>query len=69
MTAPLAIPALIVGAGAWGTAMAVQWSKRAMPGVIQLYGRDAQAIAEMRRAGTNQKYLPGITLPPQLVLE
>ena len=69
MTAPLAIPALIVGAGAWGTAMAVQWGKRASPGVIQLFGRDAQAVAEMRRAGTNQKYLPGITLPPQLVLE
>jgi glycerol-3-phosphate dehydrogenase (NAD(P)+) len=69
MSAPLTLPALIVGAGAWGTAMAVQWGQRAAPGLIQLYARDAQAVATMRRSGSNQKYLPGIALPAQLALE
>jgi glycerol-3-phosphate dehydrogenase (NAD(P)+) len=66
---PLSLPILIVGAGAWGTAMAVHWAQRAAPGAIQIWGRDPAAIDEMRRMRTNTRYLPGSRLPETLTIE
>lgn len=48
----------VVGAGAWGTALALA-AERAGRSVV-LWGRDVAAMAESRR---NEKYLPGIELP------
>lgn len=56
----------VLGAGAWGTAIAVSLSTRHE---VVLWGRDPEqcrAIAADRR---NQRYLPEIELPPQLTLE
>jgi glycerol-3-phosphate dehydrogenase (NAD(P)+) len=66
---PLALPVLILGAGAWGTAMAVQWAQRSAPGMLQLWGRDANAMADMKSARTNARYLPGIRFPDPLEIE
>lgn len=69
MAAPLSLPILIVGAGAWGTAMAVHWAQRAAPGAVRLWGRSSADIALMQQSRCNQKYLPGVMLPPSLQIE
>ena len=55
----------VLGAGAWGTALAVQWAGQH---AVSLWGRDAQHIHETRLQHENTRYLPGIALPPQLTL-
>jgi glycerol-3-phosphate dehydrogenase (NAD(P)+) len=50
----------VIGAGAWGTALA---NAAAMAGRdVVLHGRDAALIAALDKSRTNEKYLPGITL-------
>jgi glycerol-3-phosphate dehydrogenase (NAD(P)+) len=56
----------VVGAGAWGTALALA-AARAGRDVV-LLGRDAAAMAEMASGRENARYLPGITLPPTITL-
>lgn len=55
----------IIGAGAWGTALAVSLSEHHR---VTLWGRDAKQIEVMREAGCNQRYLPGINFPEGLEL-
>ncbi len=50
----------VVGAGAWGTALAIN-AARAGRSVI-LWGRDADAARVMEESRENRRYLPGITL-------
>lgn len=63
---PFTLPVLIVGAGAWGTALAVQWARRAASNQITLLARDEALASEMRNARVNAKYLPNIKLPENL---
>lgn len=59
----------ILGAGAWGTALAVNVS--AMPGgqhSVSLWARDVRQADAMRRLGVNQRYLPDIALPQGLAV-
>lgn len=56
----------VLGAGAWGTALAISLAQRHR---VTLWARNAQQIAEMRSSGKNQQYLPGIPLPQELQLE
>ena len=58
---------LVLGAGAWGTALALALSRNDTNEVF-LWGRDSAAIAAMRHSGINERYLPGISLPAQLNL-
>jgi glycerol-3-phosphate dehydrogenase (NAD(P)+) len=69
-TAPqsVSIPVLVVGAGAWGTAVAIHLAKRAPAESVLLWGRDASQIAGMRQRRENIKYLPGVALPMGLLL-
>lgn len=55
----------VLGAGAWGTALAVQWAGQH---AVSLWGRDARHMHETRLQHENTRYLPGIALPPQLSL-
>ncbi len=50
----------LLGAGAWGTALALSLSHRHP---VLLWSRDAQAIAEMHTSRQNARYLPGMILP------
>lgn len=50
----------ILGAGAWGTAIAILLAERHE---VVLWGRDAEQCAAMRAVRRNQRYLPGFTLP------
>ncbi|NYH97737.1 NAD(P)H-dependent glycerol-3-phosphate dehydrogenase [Cupriavidus plantarum] len=56
----------ILGAGAWGTALA---SHAATAHDVVLWGRNAGDLAAMAASGINAGYLPGISLSPQLVCE
>lgn len=56
---------LVVGAGAWGTALAVQACQRHD---VTLWARDAALIQSMQQQGENQRYLPGRALPSALHL-
>jgi glycerol-3-phosphate dehydrogenase (NAD(P)+) len=55
----------VFGAGAWGTALSTALSDRHQ---VMLFGRDAQAIAEMSIRRENARYLPGLALPSSLKL-
>jgi glycerol-3-phosphate dehydrogenase (NAD(P)+) len=53
----------ILGAGAWGTALAMALAKRHD---VLLWGRNAAALSAMQRDHENKPYLPGFALPPSL---
>jgi glycerol-3-phosphate dehydrogenase (NAD(P)+) len=55
----------ILGAGAWGTALAVQAAARHD---VLLWARDAQALAAMDSSRRNSRYLPDTVLPQGLQL-
>jgi glycerol-3-phosphate dehydrogenase (NAD(P)+) len=55
----------VLGAGAWGTALAIAFAARHQ---VVLWGRDAARIDEMDRQRANARYLPGCPLPPELRL-
>ena len=54
---------LIIGAGAWGTALAVAASAQH---AVTLWSRDAQQVAGMQSTGHNARYLPSVALPQSL---
>jgi len=56
----------VLGAGAWGTALAVMLARRGISTVLCV--RREQQLAEFRRARENATYLKGIALPPELEL-
>lgn len=58
---------LVLGAGAWGTALALVLTRNGGNEVF-LWGRDGDAIAAMKRTRLNARYLPGIELPEELNL-
>jgi glycerol-3-phosphate dehydrogenase (NAD(P)+) len=53
--------AAVIGAGSWGTAVAVLLARGGLD--VQLGARTAEQVAEMVEAGENGRYLPGVPLP------
>jgi 1-acyl-sn-glycerol-3-phosphate acyltransferase len=53
--------AAVIGAGSWGTAVAVLLARGGLE--VQLGARNAERAAEMIEAGENTRYLPGVPLP------
>lgn len=51
---------LVVGAGAWGTALALRGAERH---AVTLWARDAVQAAHMKAARCNARYLPDVALP------
>ncbi len=51
----------IVGAGSWGTALAVQFARAGHPAA--LWARDSAHVAAMQRERRNTRYLPDTTFP------
>jgi glycerol-3-phosphate dehydrogenase (NAD(P)+) len=56
----------VMGAGAWGTAIAIALSTRHE---VTLWMRSAELCAEIRATRINTRYLPGHRLPAALALE
>ncbi|MBM3841285.1 MAG: NAD(P)-dependent glycerol-3-phosphate dehydrogenase [Verrucomicrobia bacterium] len=57
----------VLGAGAWGTALARLLSQGQH--ALTLWGHDAAHLEEMKRSGRNARYLPDIPLPDDWRIE
>jgi glycerol-3-phosphate dehydrogenase (NAD(P)+) len=57
-------PIVVLGAGSWGTALAIQFARSGRP--TRLWGRDSAQVAAMLREGVNASYLPGSPFPAAL---
>lgn len=57
----MSIRIAVVGAGSWGTALAIQLARSGHQAV--LWARDSAQVDEMQRTRCNSRYLPGIELP------
>ncbi|HVY97824.1 MAG TPA: 1-acyl-sn-glycerol-3-phosphate acyltransferase [Solirubrobacterales bacterium] len=56
--------AAVIGAGSWGTAVAVLLARGGLE--VQLGARNAERAAEMVEAGENERYLSGVPLPESI---
>ena len=57
---------VVLGAGAWGTAIAVSAARKASSAHVTLWSRDVQQAAALATARCNARYLPGVALPTGL---
>jgi glycerol-3-phosphate dehydrogenase (NAD(P)+) len=64
--APTSRPMAVLGAGAWGTALAIS-AARHNPQVA-LWARDAAQVADMGASRRNARYLPDVAFPDALQL-
>ena len=67
---------VVLGAGAWGTAMAVSAARAADAAgsgtpkhQVTLWARDAALVQAMQTERANTRYLPGIALPDRLTVQ
>ncbi|MCF8195824.1 MAG: NAD(P)-dependent glycerol-3-phosphate dehydrogenase [Polynucleobacter sp.] len=58
----------ILGGGAWGSAIAIHLAKNHSDSSIELWVRDAQQAQQMQLDRVNQRYLPGVHFPKNLVV-
>jgi glycerol-3-phosphate dehydrogenase (NAD(P)+) len=64
MQRPSAESMTVIGAGSWGTALAIQLAREGH--LTLLWGRDRVQLDEMRRARRNERYLPDAGFPDAL---
>jgi glycerol-3-phosphate dehydrogenase (NAD(P)+) len=57
-------PMTVIGAGSWGTALAIQLARAGIP--ARLWGRDLGQIRAMQLARCNERYLSGAAFPAAL---
>lgn len=60
----MSVAAAVIGAGSFGTALAIQLARRGSQTL--LWGRDAGRLAAMQSARENAQYLPGCHFPVRL---
>jgi len=60
-------PIAVIGAGSWGTALALQFARGGRE--VRLWGRDAKQLAAIGSAGVNNRYLPDVRFPDNLHVE
>ena len=56
----------LLGAGSWGTALAIALARRF--GEIRIWARDADRAAEIQLHRENKRYLPGFRLPDEILI-
>ncbi len=59
---------IVLGAGAWGTALAISAARRAPSHQVKLWARDVGLVKTLQTTRTNSRYLPGVALPDSLQL-
>ena len=59
---------IVIGAGAWGTALAIAAARHTAGHCVTLWARNAQQVQEMQTTGSNARYLPGMAFPAGLVV-
>lgn len=57
----------VLGAGAWGTALAIQLSRCGTE--TRLWAHRPEHVGKLERARENERYLPGVRFPDELVME
>ncbi len=57
-------PIAVLGAGTWGTALAVLLARNSHP--VLFWGQDKQRLASLDRERENVIYLPGVPIPEQV---
>jgi glycerol-3-phosphate dehydrogenase (NAD(P)+) len=62
----IATPVAVLGAGSWGTALAVLLARRGI--ATTLWGRTPQIVVDMATARCNARYLPALPFPDALAL-
>ena len=69
MSAPAeqATPVTVLGAGSWGTALAIQFARSGR--ATRLWGRDRGQLLAMGQSRRNERYLSGGEFPRSLVIE
>lgn len=65
VTDPARIKIAVLGAGAWGTALAIQFAKKHD---VTLWGRNQVQLAALAAARVNAKYLPDAPFPAALTV-
>lgn len=65
MTTPISSPLAVLGAGSWGTALAILMARNGHE--VLLWSHQAEHAEAINRDGRNEQYLPGIELPKNLV--
>ncbi len=60
-------PVAVLGAGSWGTALAIQLARSGRP--TRLWGRDRVRLAAMAQERRNARYLAAGDFPPSLTVE
>jgi len=56
----------VLGAGSWGTALAMQLSRN---DATVLWGRNKAGMEAMQKNRSNEQYLPGIKFPEKLIID
>ena len=59
-------PIAVIGAGSWGTALALQFARSGRP--VRLWGRDREQMQAMTDARANTRYLPDVPFPDNLTI-
>jgi glycerol-3-phosphate dehydrogenase (NAD(P)+) len=54
----------ILGAGAWGTALAAHLARASTGTAVRLWARDGTQASAIESSRENARYLPGVKLPP-----
>ncbi|NIR58011.1 MAG: NAD(P)-dependent glycerol-3-phosphate dehydrogenase [Gammaproteobacteria bacterium] len=67
MTAASASSITVLGAGSWGTALAVLLASNGV--ATALWGRNPERMGRMAAARCNERYLPGVGFPEHLAVE
>jgi len=62
-----AVPVTVLGAGSWGTALAIQFARSGR--ATRLWGRDRAQLLAMAQSRRNTRYLPGGEFPTSLSVE
>jgi len=56
----------VLGAGSWGTALAIVLARKGQ--VVKLWDQDQSLLAEIARDRQNQRYIPGVDLPDNILV-
>jgi glycerol-3-phosphate dehydrogenase (NAD(P)+) len=58
-------PIAIIGAGAWGSALAIHLARKGQE--VRLWAYEKEQVTEINTKRTNSRYLPGIVFPPNIL--
>jgi glycerol-3-phosphate dehydrogenase (NAD(P)+) len=61
------VPVAVLGAGSWGTALAIQFARSGR--LVRLWGRNRAGLQEMAQSRRNERYLPSTPFPEALQVQ